>query len=133
MPEDDSSISKVLSAQDPIVRDILHEELEHGVLIPLKTTLELRDDHVTGRVLITRCPVKSANPAIRYVDGQEPAPSVKYAHGANTPLYELGTQRLTSAAAYYATCYLRKSLRAFLIYADAPSHATSLPISRRNS
>ncbi|KAK3946160.1 cytidine deaminase-like protein [Diplogelasinospora grovesii] len=77
MPEDDSSISKVLSAQDPIVRDILHEELEHGVLIPLKTTLELRDDHVTGRVLITRCPVKSANPAISLLRNMLPEEIVK--------------------------------------------------------
>jgi len=67
MTEDDSSIMTVLAAQDQIVRGLVRSEVEHGVLIPLKTTLELRDDHVTGRVLITRCPVKSANATITYV------------------------------------------------------------------
>ena len=56
----------VLAAQDPIIQSLVREEVDHGVLIPLKTTLELRDDHITGRVLITRTPVKSANPTIRY-------------------------------------------------------------------
>lgn len=68
MPDDDkSSIAAVLAAQDTVVQDLVRGELQHGVLIPLKTTLELRDDHVTGRVLITRAPVKAANPAIRFV------------------------------------------------------------------
>ena len=67
MLEDDaSSITTTLAAQPPIVQEIVRSEVEHGVLIPLKTTLELRDDYVTGRVLITRAPVKAANPAIRY-------------------------------------------------------------------
>jgi hypothetical protein len=67
MLEDDaSSITTTLAAQPPIVQEIVRNEVEHGVLIPLKTTLELRDDYVTGRVLITRAPVKAANPAIRY-------------------------------------------------------------------
>lgn len=65
MPEDDaSSVTAVLAAQDPIVHELVRSELEHGVLIPLKTTLELRDDYATGRVFITRAPVKAANPAI---------------------------------------------------------------------
>lgn len=67
MPHEDKSMGAVLAAQDPIVQSLVREEVDHGVLIPLKTTLELRDDHVTGRVLITRTPVKSANPTIRYV------------------------------------------------------------------
>lgn len=64
MDGDDRSIGASLAAQDPIVRELLRHEVEHGVLIPLKTTLELRDDYQTGRVLITRAPTKSANPAI---------------------------------------------------------------------
>ncbi|KAL2016353.1 hypothetical protein VTK56DRAFT_3839 [Thermocarpiscus australiensis] len=60
----DSSIQRSLAAQDPIVRELIQDEVEHGVLIPLKTTQELRDDYQTGRVLITRTPTKSANPAI---------------------------------------------------------------------
>lgn len=67
-----SPIETVLAAQDSVVQQLVQSDVEHGVLIPLKTTLELRDDHVTGRVLITRAPVKAANPAIRY---RRPLPS----------------------------------------------------------
>lgn len=67
MDEGDRSINTALAAQDPIVRELLQDEVEHGVLIPLKTTLELRDDYQTGRVLITRTPTKAANPVIVYV------------------------------------------------------------------
>ncbi|KAK5661522.1 hypothetical protein OQA88_11426 [Cercophora sp. LCS_1] len=72
-----SSITAVLAAQDHIVQDLVRGELEHGVLIPLKTTLELRDDHVTGRVLITRAPVKAANPAISLLRNLLPEEIVK--------------------------------------------------------
>lgn len=64
MDEDDRSISKALASQNPIVRELVQEDIERGVLIPLKTTLELRDDYQTGHVLITRTPTKAANPAI---------------------------------------------------------------------
>jgi tRNA-specific adenosine deaminase 3 len=67
MDADTRSISTSLAAQDPIVRELLQDEVEHGVLIPLKTTLELRDDYQTGLVLVTRAPTKSANSAIVYV------------------------------------------------------------------
>lgn len=67
MDEGDRSIRRSLAAQEPIVRELLQEDVEHGVLIPLKTTLELRDDYQTGHVLITRTPTKAANPAILYV------------------------------------------------------------------
>ena len=81
MPDDDgSSIAAVFAAQDPIVQDLVRGDIEHGVLIPLKTTLELRDDHVTGRVLITRAPVKAANPAIRYARLPHPPPRFTAAH-----------------------------------------------------
>ena len=66
MDEEDRSIKRSLAAQDPIVRELVQDDVEHGVLIPLKTTLELRDDYQTGHVLITRTPTKAANPAILY-------------------------------------------------------------------
>ncbi|SPQ27334.1 6de44d6a-be10-4eb6-87a9-442a82b8ae34 [Thermothielavioides terrestris] len=62
--KDGRSISRSLAAQHPLVRELVPDEVEHGVLIPLKTTLELRDDYQTGRVLITRTPTKAANPVI---------------------------------------------------------------------
>jgi tRNA-specific adenosine deaminase 3 len=63
MPEEDAA--KVVARQDPLVQELVHESVEHGVLIPLKTTLELGDNFVSGQVLITRTPVKSANPVVR--------------------------------------------------------------------
>jgi tRNA-specific adenosine deaminase 3 len=72
MDEEDRSIKRSLAAQDPIVRELVQDDVEHGVLIPLKTTLELRDDYQTGHVLITRTPTKAANPAILYA---RPSPS----------------------------------------------------------
>ncbi|KAJ4420365.1 hypothetical protein N0V85_000627 [Neurospora sp. IMI 360204] len=77
MPHEDKSMGAVLAAQDPIVQSLVREEVDHGVLIPLKTTLELRDDHVTGRVLITRTPVKSANPTISLLRDMLPEEIVK--------------------------------------------------------
>lgn len=67
MDEEENSIHRILDAQEPIVKELVRGEVEHGVLIPLKTTLELRDDYVTAKVLITRVPLKTANPAIMYV------------------------------------------------------------------
>jgi len=64
MDEDDRSIKAILAAQEPVVKELIEDGVEHGVLVPLKTTLELRDDYQTGRVLITRVPTKAANPAI---------------------------------------------------------------------
>ncbi|KAK3321089.1 cytidine deaminase-like protein [Cercophora scortea] len=77
MLQPDTSIETILSAQDDTIQSLVRDEVEHGVLIPLKTTLELRDDHVTGRVLITRAPVKSANPAISLLRTMLPEDIVK--------------------------------------------------------
>jgi hypothetical protein len=46
---------------NPLVDDIDHDQLERGVLIPLKTTQEVRQDHTIVQALITRAPTKSAN------------------------------------------------------------------------
>lgn len=62
----DDDAKDVLAQQDPIVQELIRETPGHGVLIPLKTTLELGEDHVSGRVLITRAPTKCANPVITY-------------------------------------------------------------------
>ncbi|KAH8888228.1 cytidine deaminase-like protein [Thozetella sp. PMI_491] len=71
------SAAAALAEQDPVIKELVHGEVEHGVLIPLKTTLELRDDHLTGNVLITRTPVKCANPAISMLRDLLPEDIVK--------------------------------------------------------
>jgi tRNA-specific adenosine deaminase 3 len=62
----DDDAREVLAEQEPIVQELIQDTPGHGVLIPLKTTLELGEDHVSGRVLITRAPTKCANPVITY-------------------------------------------------------------------
>jgi tRNA-specific adenosine deaminase 3 len=68
MPAMDIKILKnmddIVAAQQQVVQEILPAGVSHGVLIPLKTTLELRDDHRCVNVVITRVPVKSANAVI---------------------------------------------------------------------
>lgn len=60
------SMEDIAAAQQQAVKDILPpaSELRQGVLVPLKTTLELRDDHRLNNIIITRTPVKSANAVI---------------------------------------------------------------------
>ncbi len=66
MSANDRGAAAALARQEPVVKELVHAEVEHGVLIPLKTIQELRDDHATGSVLITRTPVKCANGVIKY-------------------------------------------------------------------
>lgn len=54
----------LIAAQQKVVQDILPAEVRHGVLVPLKTTLELRDDHNCVNVALTRVPVKTASAVI---------------------------------------------------------------------
>ncbi|KJK91959.1 hypothetical protein H633G_04174 [Metarhizium anisopliae BRIP 53284] len=49
---------------NPIVDDLKKNHLNKGVLIPLKTTQEVRQDHTTVYAYITRAPTKSANDVI---------------------------------------------------------------------
>lgn len=64
---DDVDISDVIRAKDQLVQDLLPPIIDHGVLIPLKTTLEIRDDHVYGQALITRAPLRATSLVVKYV------------------------------------------------------------------
>ncbi|KAI6781360.1 tRNA-specific adenosine deaminase subunit-like protein [Emericellopsis cladophorae] len=46
---------------NPITDALSPQHLKQGVLIPLKTTQEVRQDHTIVQALITRAPTKSAN------------------------------------------------------------------------
>lgn len=46
---------------NPIIDNLNPRHLKRGVLIPLKTTQEVRQDHTIVQALITRAPTKSAN------------------------------------------------------------------------
>lgn len=58
------TMDQIIQAQEQVVKDVLPATVRPGVLVPLKTTLELRDDHSCISVIITRTPVKSANAVI---------------------------------------------------------------------
>ncbi|KAL1866595.1 hypothetical protein VTK73DRAFT_4651 [Phialemonium thermophilum] len=75
MSSDD--INHVLALQDPIVKSLVCTELQHGVLIPLKTTLEMGENHAIIRVVITRAPIKSASAAISLLRNLLPEEIVK--------------------------------------------------------
>lgn len=59
-----ATMDAIIQAQQQVVKDFLPPTVRPGVLVPLKTTLELRDDHSCINVIITRTPVKSANAVI---------------------------------------------------------------------
>lgn len=54
-------------APNPLVDDLNPKHLRRGVLIPLKTTQEVRQDHVIVQAWITRAPTKQANEVITFV------------------------------------------------------------------
>ena len=49
----------------PLVDSLIPDHKRQGVLIPLKTTLELRQDHAIIQAYITRAPVKATNEIIK--------------------------------------------------------------------
>ncbi|CAI4217256.1 unnamed protein product [Parascedosporium putredinis] len=50
---------------NPLIEGIDVTSLKKGVLIPLKTTLEVRQDHSVVQVYITRAPTKCANEVMK--------------------------------------------------------------------
>ncbi|KAI1135900.1 hypothetical protein F5Y05DRAFT_393789 [Hypoxylon sp. FL0543] len=60
-------MKEVVEALDPVTRRILPPDIRPGTLVPLKTTLELRDNFVLGSGYITRVPNKYTNDALNIV------------------------------------------------------------------
>lgn len=48
-----------------LIDHLLPQQLGRGVLIPLKTTLEIRQDHTIVQALITRAPSTSTNNVVK--------------------------------------------------------------------
>ncbi|KAH6885898.1 cytidine deaminase-like protein [Thelonectria olida] len=59
-------------APNPLVDDLSPKHLRRGVLIPLKTTQEVRQDHVIVQAWITRAPTKQANDVITALRNMRP-------------------------------------------------------------
>ncbi len=60
-----ANVARVIEGQEPVTKSLVPKHIEPGVLIPLKTTLELRDDHKCGHMLITRSPIRSTSAVIK--------------------------------------------------------------------
>ena len=56
-----------LGLQNDLVQHLVPSHLRKGVLIPLKTTLEVRQDHTLVQAYITRAPTKSASQVVECV------------------------------------------------------------------
>jgi tRNA-specific adenosine deaminase 3 len=67
-------------APNPLVDDLSPKHLRRGVLIPLKTTQEVRQDHVIVQAWITRAPTKQTNDVITFVDPRFPDYSLPLTH-----------------------------------------------------
>ncbi|KJR85532.1 uncharacterized protein SPSK_08888 [Sporothrix schenckii 1099-18] len=72
-----AKLSEIIEGQEPVTKSLIPEHIEDGVLIPLKTTLELRDDHQCGQVLITRTPIRSTSAVINLLRDLLPEEIVK--------------------------------------------------------
>ncbi|CAK7271478.1 hypothetical protein SEPCBS119000_004628 [Sporothrix epigloea] len=70
-------LSEIIEGQEPVTKSLIPQHIENGVLIPLKTTLELRDDHQCGQVLITRTPMRSTSAVISLLRNLLPEEIVK--------------------------------------------------------
>ncbi|KZZ91484.1 Cytidine deaminase-like protein [Moelleriella libera RCEF 2490] len=69
---------------NPLIDDLIPHQLNRGVLIPMKTTQEVRQDHTIVQAYITRAPTKSANEVICALRGLRP-------EGGANPLPHLRT------------------------------------------
>jgi tRNA-specific adenosine deaminase 3 len=67
MAAEESHSSMTAAGFDEVTQSLIPEHIPDGVLIPLKTTLEIPDEHYTAQAMITRVPVKSAASVIALV------------------------------------------------------------------
>ncbi|KAJ1338180.1 tRNA-specific adenosine deaminase 3 [Microdochium nivale] len=58
------SMIQVVETLDPITKRILPSQIDTGTLVPLKTTLELRDNLSLGHAYITRAPTRLTNDVV---------------------------------------------------------------------
>ena len=59
------SMREVVETLDPVSRRILPPNIDLGTLVPLKTTLELRDNLSLGQAYITRAPQRYTNDVVK--------------------------------------------------------------------
>ncbi|KAI1873450.1 hypothetical protein JX265_005072 [Neoarthrinium moseri] len=63
------SMKEVVETLDPVTRHIIPDSIDIGTLVPLKTTLELRDNLSIDYAYVTRAPTKLTNEVVNVVRG----------------------------------------------------------------
>lgn len=56
---------KVVETLDPVSQRLIPRNIDKGTLVPLKTTLELRDNLLIGNAYVTRAPTKLTNDVVK--------------------------------------------------------------------
>ncbi|KAK8107743.1 tRNA-specific adenosine deaminase subunit tad3 [Apiospora kogelbergensis] len=61
------SMKEVVETLDPVSQRLLPRNIDTGTLVPLKTTLELRDNLLIGQAYVTRAPTKHTNDVVNVI------------------------------------------------------------------
>ncbi|ORY64109.1 cytidine deaminase-like protein [Pseudomassariella vexata] len=82
------SMKEVVETLDPVSRRLIPQSIDSGTLVPLKTTLELRDNLSVGLAYVTRAPTKLTNDVVNIVRamvGDEAAKNLPHLRRCSKP------------------------------------------------
>ncbi|KAH9908089.1 cytidine deaminase-like protein [Xylariomycetidae sp. FL2044] len=82
------SMKEVVETLDPVSRRLIPPDIDKGTLVPLKTTLELRENLSIGLAYITRAPTKLTNDVVtvaRALTGDDAAKNVPHLRRCSKP------------------------------------------------
>ncbi|KAI0112070.1 hypothetical protein GGR51DRAFT_547152 [Nemania sp. FL0031] len=83
------SMKEVVETLDPVSRRLIPANLDSGTLVPLKTTLELRDNLTIGLAYITRAPTRYTNDIVtiaRALAGDDAAKNLPHLRRCSKPV-----------------------------------------------
>ncbi|KAJ8123423.1 hypothetical protein ONZ43_g630 [Nemania bipapillata] len=83
------SMKEVVETLDPVSRRLIPANIDSGTLVPLKTTLELRDNLTLGLAYITRAPTRSTNDVVtiaRTLAGDDAAKNLPHLRRCSKPV-----------------------------------------------
>ncbi|KAI1132232.1 hypothetical protein F5Y10DRAFT_261479 [Nemania abortiva] len=83
------SMKEVVETLDPVSRRLIPANIDSGTLVPLKTTLELRDNLTLGLAYITRAPTRYTNDIVtiaRALAGDDAAKNLPHLRRCSKPV-----------------------------------------------
>ncbi|KAI1179683.1 hypothetical protein F4777DRAFT_442359 [Nemania sp. FL0916] len=83
------SMKEVVETLDPVSRQLIPASIDSGTLVPLKTTLELRDNLTLGLAYVTRAPTRHTNDIVtiaRALAGDETAKNLPHLRRCSKPV-----------------------------------------------